>query len=279
MKINIPKKINPNDSGKYVLTVYVHPEKFSFSFHCPDEPASCFFYKVNPAEQSDAFTVFKDLFFENEFFTYPFQRTCILVFSPLFTYVPAVIYSDKYKADFIKFIFSEKEEKILDDSVSSAKLKILYPIAEDVYDFFIRSFNEPEFIHYSSPLIACFLPSDVKYKKQQMIVNAHPKGIDVLCFSQKSFLLGNHFPCEKFHDAVYYILYTWKQLKMNRFDDSLHVTGEHSQNEELIKKLRLHIQHVRPLPVTSEYRFEIINARDVPFELASSLYANHKRKI
>ncbi|MDR1631386.1 MAG: DUF3822 family protein [Dysgonamonadaceae bacterium] len=268
MKIDIPKTINLNTPGKYVLTIYVHPEKFSFSFHCPDEKGSYFFYKINSTGQSDAFSVFKDLFFENEFFAYPFQKTCVLVFSSLFTYIPDAIYSDKYKTDFIKFIFSEKEEKMLDDSVSSAKLKILYPVSEDVYDFFIRSFNEPEFVHYSAPLIAYFLSPDIKHKKQQMIVNVHEKGIDVLCFSRESFLLGNHFPCEKFQDAVYYILYTWKQLKMNRFSDSLCVTGERFQNEELIKKLWLHIQHVHPEPIPHKYRFEAIGAGNIPFELA-----------
>jgi hypothetical protein len=267
MKINVPEKINLNTPEKYVLTVYFHPEKFSFSFHCPDERDAYFFYKINPAGQSDAFSVFKDLFFDNEFFTYPFQRTCILVFSSLFTYIPDAIYSDEYKADFIKFIFSEKEKKILEDSVSSAKLKILYPVPETAYDFFTRLFNKPEFIHYSKPLIAYFLSPDIDHKERQMTVNVHEKGIDILCFFQRSFLLGNHFPFEKSEDAVYYILYTWKQLKMDRFSDLLHVTGKHSQNEELIKKLRLYIQHVHPRPIPHEYRFET-TSMSIPFELA-----------
>jgi hypothetical protein len=186
----------------------------------------------------------------------------------MFTYVPNAIYSDKYKAGFTKFVFSEKEEKMMAYSVPSAKLKILYPIPGDVYDFFARSFNEPEFIHHSAPLIAYFLSPDIKYTKQRMIVNAHPDGIDVLCFSRKSFLLGNHFPCEKSHDAVYYILYTWKQLKMNQFTDFLYITGERFQNEELIKKLRLYIQHVRPKPIPDKYWFEIVNTGDISFESA-----------
>ncbi|MDR0732817.1 MAG: DUF3822 family protein [Dysgonamonadaceae bacterium] len=266
MKIDIPKKINPDTSENYVLTVYFHPEKFSFSLHCPDEPESYFFYKINPTGQSDAFSVFKDLFFENEFFTYSFQRIYVLVFSPFFTYIPNAMYSDKYREDFIKLMFSEKEIKILDDELSPAKFKILYSISEDGYDFFIRSFNDFEFIHYSVPLITYFLSPDIKRKERQMIVNAHEKGVDVLCFSRQSFLFGNHFPCEKSKDAAYYILYTWKQLEMNRFTDSLYVTGKYAQNTELIKKLRLHIQHV--LPHEHEYRFEAINTAAIPFELA-----------
>lgn len=268
MKIDIPDNINLRIPGRYILTVYVHPEKFSFSFHCPDDPESYFFYKVDSTEQTDAFSVFKDLFFENDFFMYPFQKTCILVFSPLFTYIPEAIYSDKYKEDFIKFIFSEKEGKMLDHSISFAKLRVLYSIPEDIYDFFIRSFNEPEFIHYSAPLILYFYSPDTKQKNRQMIVNVHEKGIDLLCFSGKLFLLGNHFPCEKYQDAIYYILYTWKQLKMDRFADSLYVTGERWQNEELVKELRLYIQHVRPEPLPNGYPFEIIDTKNIPFELA-----------
>ncbi|GHT59684.1 hypothetical protein AGMMS50239_06890 [Bacteroidia bacterium] len=268
MKINIPDNINLQIPGRYILTVYVHPEKFSFSFHCPDDLKSYFFYKVDSTGQTDAFSVFKDLFFDNDFFTYPFQRTCILVFSPLYTYVPDAIYSDGYKEDFIKFIFSEKEEKYLDHSIPLAKLRVLYPIPENIYDFFIRSFNEPEFVHYSAPLVTHFYFPDIKHKNQQMFINAHEKGIDIFCFSQKSFLLGNHFPCEKTQDALYYILYTWKQLKMNRFSDLLYVTGERSQNEELIKKLRLYIEQVHMKPLPDGYPFGIIDTKNIPFELA-----------
>ncbi|GHT64668.1 hypothetical protein FACS189451_12390 [Bacteroidia bacterium] len=269
MKIDIPDTINLHIPGRYILTVYVHPEKFSFSFHCPDDPEFYFFYKVNPTEQMDAFSVFKDLYFDNDFFMYPFQKTCILVFSPLFTYVPHAIYSDKYKEDFIQFIFSEKEGKMLDHSISFAKLRVLYPVSEEVYDFFVRSFNEPQFIHYSAPLIVYFHSPEIQQKNRQMIVNVHEKGIDLFCFSRKLFLLGNHFPCEKLQDILYYILYTWKQLKLNRFVDSLFVTGERSQNEELIKRLRLYIQHVRPEPLPDGYQFEIIDTTNIPFELAT----------
>jgi hypothetical protein len=268
MKINVPQNINPNTSGKYVLTVYFHPEKFSFSLHCPDEQESYFFHKIDATGQSDAFSVFKDLFFENELFTYSFQKTCVLVFSSLFTYIPDAIYSDEYKDDFIKSVFSEKGKKMLDDSVPAAKLKILYPVSEDGYNFFTRSFNDPEFIHYSAPLIAYFLSPGIKRKEHQMIVNTHEKGVDVLCFFRKSFLLGNHFLCGESRDAVYYILYTWKQLKMDRFVDLLYVTGEHSQNEEIIKNLRLHIQHVHPNPIPHKSRHEATGA-DIPFELAA----------
>jgi hypothetical protein len=267
MKIDVPENINLHIPEKYILTVYVHPEKFSFSLHCPDDPGSYFFYKIDSTEQADTFSLFKDLFFDNEFFTFPFQRTCLLVFSPLFTYVPNAIYSDKYKEDFIKFIFSEKEEKFLDHSISLPKVRVLYPISETVYDFFDRSFNRPEFIHHSTPLITYFYDPNVKHKNRRMIINVHENGIDVLCFSRKSFVLGNHFPCEKIGDAIYYILYTWKQLKMDQNADSLCITGAHRLNEALVNELKPHIQQICSEPLPGEYRFEDIDAKNIPFEL------------
>jgi hypothetical protein len=101
-----------------------------------------------------------------------------------------------------------------------------------------------------------------------MVINVHEKGIDIFCFSRKSFILGNHFPCEKFQDAIYYILYTWKQLKLNRFADSLYVTGERHQNKEFLERLRLYIQQVHMEPLPDGYQFEIIDTKDIPFELA-----------
>ena len=256
MKIDIPDNINLKIPGRYILTIYVHPEEFSFSFHCPKDPSSYFFYKIESTEHTDAFSAFKDLFFENEIFTYSFQKTCVLVFSPLFTFIPNKIYSNENKEDFINFIFSEKEEKFLDYSVSSLKMKVLYPFSKEVHDFFIRSFNKPEFIHYSAPIITYFYSTKKKQKNRRMIINVHEKGIDIFCFSKKSLLHGNHFLCEKLEDAVYYILYTWKQLKMNQFTDSLFVTGEYNQNDELIKNLGLYIKYVHTEPIPAKHQFK-----------------------
>jgi hypothetical protein len=267
MKINVPDTISLHNPEKYILTVYVHSEKFSFSLHCPDDPESYFLYKIDATEQTDAFSVFKDLFFENDFFTYPFKKTYILVFSSLFTFVPNAMYSDQYKESFIRFIFSEKEDKFLDHSISLPKLRVLYSISETVYDFFIRSFNHLEFIHHLTPLITYFSHSDAKYKNRRMIINMHEKGVDIVCFSRQSFIFGNHFPCEKYQDAIYYILYTWKQLKMDRYSDVLYVSGLYEENKELIKELKLYIQQVCPKPIPEEYRFDP-HAKNIPFELA-----------
>ena len=147
-------------------------------------------------------------------------------------------------------------------------VKILYPVFEDIYDFFIRSFNEPKFFHYSAPIITYFRSIDKKRKEQRMIINVQEKGVDIFCFFRKSFLFGNHFPCEKVEDALYYILYTWKQLKMNRFTDSLTVTGKYNQNAELLEKLRLYIQQVDLEPVPATYQFENIDTNNIPFEMA-----------
>ncbi|MDR0769373.1 MAG: DUF3822 family protein [Dysgonamonadaceae bacterium] len=265
MKINIPDNIDLHVPNRYILTVYVHPEKFSFSLHCTNSLESCFFYKVDTAGQTDAFSAFKDLFFDNDLFALSFQKTCILDFSPLFTYVPDAIYSEKYKEDYIKLIFSERTGVFLDHAVPAAKLRVLYPVSEPVHNFFVRSFDAPEFVHYTAPLITHFHSPDIKRNRRQMIVNTHEKGVDVFCFSKKLFLLGNHFPCEKRQDALYYILYTWKQLKLDKFADSLLVAGNPSRDIELIDTLRLYLRHVHPAP-------PIIPDADItiPFEMAAN---------
>jgi hypothetical protein len=186
----------------------------------------------------------------------------------LFTYIPDNFYSEINKEDFIHLVFSEKEEKFLDHSVPIAKTTVLYPISNEVYNFFLHAFNEPDFIHYSAPLITYFYPTNITNKERQMIINFHKKGVDIFCFSNKMFLFGNHFPCDKHQDAMYYVLYTWKQLKMNQFVDSIHVTGEYEENEEFIENLQLYIQHVYPDPIPAKYQFEIIDPNELPFEMA-----------
>jgi hypothetical protein len=266
MKIRFPQNIALSNPERYFLTIYIHPDRFSFSIDNPSDAGSFFYHEVMEGKNADAFSNFREFFFENDFFTFAFGKIRVMNNTSVFTYVPSVIYEEKYKNDFMKFLFAENTGKILSHTVRN-EITVLHQIPEETYNFFSRSFINPEFIHHSAPMIAYFLEKSKLSPTKQMLVNKNGNGLDILCFSKGTFLLGNHFPCEHLQDAVYYTLFIWKQLKFNQLKDSLHIVGDAVSKGELSNLLGTYICHVIPFDLASETHFEQIDTENIPFEL------------
>jgi hypothetical protein len=268
MKINIPETIDLAHPEKYILTIYIHPEGFSFLIHHQGEEIACFYQKLVNEGHADAFSDFKEIYFENEFFTLPFRTVLLMNCTPVFTYIPEIIYEDKYKSDFMKFLFFENSGTILEHSLQASGIIILHELPEDIYRFFQRSYVNPQFIHHSAPLIAYFQKNSKQLNTKQMIANKNGEEMDILCFSGETFLLGNHFRCRQLSDAVYYILFIWKQLKFNQLEDYLQIAGDAVSKAELQEKLKLYLQHVSFAEISS--KLHLPQNEEVPFELTAT---------
>ena len=263
MNTIFPEDLNIKHPEQSILAIYIAPEHFSFSLHGPEEKGSFLYKEISGEDQADAFTAFKDVFFNNPFFSLPFRKVWIMNRTPNFIFVPDSFYKDEYKEDFIQFLFSNQQGMTVTDSVPPAGVKVLYQLPEDVYQFMLRSFSEPEFIHFSTPVISYFIKNSKNVNVRQMVVNLREKGLDIFCFSKETFLLGNYFPCGGLQDALYYILFTWKQLKLNQLDDCLHIIGNTAFKKELIDKLALYFQQI----LFPEIYFESVETDCIPFEL------------
>jgi hypothetical protein len=267
------KPIFPEDGiidhpDRLILTIYTGPEFFSFSLYNPEESGSYFYKELTAENQSDVFSVFQEMFFEQSFFSSPFRKIQIMNRTPGFAFIPDPYYTDEYNEDFMRFLFSDQKGITLANAISSAGIKVVYQLPEEVYQFMLRSFPESEFIHYSTPVISYFIKNSRNVDVRQMLVNLQTNGVDIFCFSGDSFLLGNYFPCKGLSDALYYILFTWKQLQMNQLDDYLHITGDAVYKEELINALELYIQTILFPEISPETHFENVDTNCIPFELA-----------
>ena len=260
---------NINHPEQSILTIYAGPEQFSFSIYDPNETGSYFYGELTGENQTEAFSIFKEAFFEQNFFSLPFRKVWIMNRTPMFSFIPDSIYKDNYREEFMNFLFSDRRGMSVSNSVPSAGMTVLYQMPEVVYRFMRRSFVKPEFIHYSTPLITYFLENSKEHNIRKMVVNVQKTGLDIFCFSSDTFLFGNYFPCKGLPEALYYILFTWKQLRLNQLNDYLYMTGNNDFKEKLIENLALYIRQIYFPVISPEIYFEGINTDCIPFELAA----------
>lgn len=244
MKTKLPENFNWDHPEHYVLLIGIHPDVFSFAVYEPAMENSFFYQPLEKTFQKDAFDNFQDCFFDNNFFGLPFQKVYLLNYFPEFTYIPSLLYDKDYKEEIMDALFTEKKKgRVLEQFLKSSEMVILHKIPENIYDFFHRSFINSEFIHYSSGIISYFL-NQRRSTTAQMVVNFREKELDIYCFGEDKFVLGNHYECLNANDALYYVIFTWKQLKMDQLSNSLCLVGNNKWKKDAEEHLKRYVRNV-----------------------------------
>jgi len=266
MKIELPNTVDLSHPEKYGLAIFLHPETYSFLLYPVFGNEEVFFTEDRPEHLSDAFASFKDWYFDNDFFALPFGKVFVICYSPDFTFLPNEFDPDRYAADFLKYLLTDSGGIVLYNRVAGFGFNVVFSVPEAISDFFTRSFSEPQFIHHSVALIEyCNQKRLIAASMRTMVVNLERGEMTLLCYDSGELLLCNYHKAPRIQDSIYFILFTWKQMKMNQLTDNILLLGDASENFELIDNLSLFIRRI--IPETLPTGFNSIGI--IPFPLAS----------
>lgn len=252
MSISVPDTLTVNNSDKYIMSIRLCPDGFSFVAYNPSEAGS-FFCREQLFERNTSFTDnFKSSFFENEVFSYPFKRTYIVCASSPYTLVPQKLFDAQEAGRYMRFNFSTPQPKCLWDTVKEAGIAVVFGAEEKLYEFCCRSFPAPRFMHAVSPLLSYWTKAGATTSGNRMYVNLYAKWLDIFCFRQGGLLFANTFGYEHIHDILYYILYIWKEQDLSQLTDRLFISGTPDMRMQLMTVLRKYIRNVAPAEAPSE---------------------------
>ncbi len=269
MRCNLPDIFHWDRSEKYMLSIRLQAGGCSVALYDPLTDGSYFYQEFSYNRKISDVTNIQDLFYDNEFLALPYKKLQVLSYSPVFTCVPSIIYDETYKEKIIEFNFSRHAPKCLSQSLRQPELQILYDMDQEVYEFLHRSLSNPVFIHHISPLISFFQQRGRMGNYNKLIINPHKDSVDLLCFSRDELILANNFPCTDPEDMIYFILYTWKQLKLDQLKDMAILTGNPEQKKVLMDILKDYIKNIVPYNIVPEHHFSGIDTGNIPFEQLS----------
>lgn len=251
--MTIPSIFDISNSEKYIMSIRLKPDGLSFSGYDPLRRGSFFYKEFNFQKSLQLYSEnVKEFFFRNELLVVPYKKVNIIHVSSQYTLVPEEVSPEGNPSLFLNFNFSSPVQKALATSVAGKNVSIVFGIDEEVHEFCLRTFVNPSFAHYLSPLLTYWSKPNLSGLKKQMYVNVHEKMLDIICVEQESLLFVNTFAFEHLNDILYYILYVWKQLEMDQLSDNLFLCGISDMQNHLLGILRKYVQNSSLLEIPSE---------------------------
>ncbi len=87
-------------------------------------------------------------------------------------------------------------------------------------------------------------------ERRRVFAYFHDRQVDICSFEQRRFHFANVFDAQNAHDALYYLLYVWKQLGMDQKNDELFTVGDMPQSDWLGEQLQRYIKHTQTINPT-----------------------------
>jgi hypothetical protein len=98
----------------------------------------------------------------------------------------------------------------------------------------------------------------------------HDQKLDIISFRQNRFKFYNQFETNRAHDALYFLLYVWKQLLLDAEHDELHLIGSVAADEQqwLIEQLHTYLQNVYEINAQADFGdMPVAGTQELPFDL------------
>ena len=248
MNLCVPDILTTDNSEKYMVSIRLWPDGFSFAGHIPSEKDSLFYSETKIDNTKPYIQVIKDIFFAHPFFSYAYKQTYIICANRQYTLLPENIFLEQQKEQLMSFVFMSPEDKILHESLDEFDSKILFGIQPKVYDFFSRMLINPIFTHaITTQLMQWKYRSRTTYPKQ-LYVALHEDTMDAACFYRESLLFVNSFQVDDTADILYYILYVWKQMDLDQQKDQLIMFANTDTYQNLKDQLQTYLMQIEYVP-------------------------------
>lgn len=105
-------------------------------------------------------------------------------------------------------------------------------------------------------------------ERRKLFAYFHDKRVDICSFEQRRLHYANVFDAQHAHDALYYLLFVWKQLGMDAKEDDLFVVGDVPHGDWLMGRLSSYLARVHVInPVVDLNRSPLSRMEGMPFDM------------
>lgn len=182
-------------------------------------------------------------------FSKEFKKVHLCLSSPLYTLVPTVLYQDSVAKDYLLLNHQAiiKPSEVKSNAISSLQLTVVFEIPFLIENIFQTHFNVSTINHESVALLDYF--GAVKTKVSQKIyLHVQYHHFHLLCFTTKGLRYFNRFDYTTIEDFMYFLLYAFEQLSIDRENTVVEVYGEIETDSALYKLINTYVRHVSRMP-------------------------------
>ena len=122
--------------------------------------------------------------------------------------------------------------------------------------------------HEKDEIVNTVLPDLNCVAREKLYAYFHDRHMEIFSYGQNRFKFCNSFDVRDPHDALYYLLYTWKQIGLQAERDEIHMVGSIPEGDWLAEELKKYIKRVYTINPAGDFnRATVTQIEGMPYDL------------
>ncbi|MBS2210850.1 DUF3822 family protein [Carboxylicivirga mesophila] len=200
----------------------------------------------------------QEVLLKEELLQLPYKKVFFLYESAKATLVPTALYDSGRYAELYSLNHSKEEApiEIVAQKIKMADAWNLFSIPQFMYHLVKTQFESIEFYQHYSPFVeACLIASQQRKQETVMHIGIHDKFFDVLVIRDRKMALCNSYAYSNINDFLYFVLFTFEQLKLEADKTNVLVHGLSDKQNPLYKELKNYLRQAKTVAPTPHFKF------------------------
>ena len=186
----------------------------------------------------------EEIFKTDEYLQKDFSSVLVIHQNNLFTLVPTPYFSENKISEYLNFnIKTLATDFIAFDDIGCVNAKNVYIPYVNINNYLFQNFGGFEYKHHLTVFIETLINLS-NYDEKKVFVNVSKSSIDIVVMRNKQLEFSNTFNFQTKEDFIYYILFTFEQLKLDVEEVKLYFTGDIELESEIYKITYQYIRNI-----------------------------------
>lgn len=187
----------------------------------------------------------KQLFDQHNLQKKQFSEVVVVHRNNLFSFVPKVLFSSQELANYLKFNTKIlANDHLAHDELESYEMVNVYVPFVNINNYIYDLFGEFTFKHNGTVMVESLLNNPKNTKEPVCYAYVYEKQIDITIIAQKQLLLFNSFKFVTKEDFLYYVLFTFEQLKLDPESVPLKLFGAIEEDDDIFEICYRYVKQV-----------------------------------
>jgi len=249
----LPENIDLTNSENFILTIRLTSISVEFSVHCPTDKNIFYYWETTFSDKLTYLENIQKIIFDFNIFSQKFKKTIVISVNEKYTIVPDEYFNIKRAEQIFFFNVMSNTERsiILDNQIEALNIHLLFEMDDDLHSFISRSLLNPIFESHVTNLISYFESYKKDLKHISCFINFNKSSIDVITYTKGKLLSSITLQEHEDLDLTYYIFNYLMKIDFDQFNDQLFITGDLSNQKEVIDSIKKLIKNVEIIKIDS----------------------------
>lgn len=258
-------KATMNNTGR--LTIRISRHRLSFSAIDKSEEAQVRFQPYAVRSGISMAANLREAFKEDSLLTSGFTKILVDIDTPVLMVPIEEFNEDEIEKTYHYTFLNRNNDVILHHVLPELNAVAVYSINKDLKLVLEDHFENVRYIPTCKPVWNFLYARSFSGIHNKLFCYFHDGKMEVMNFDKNRFKFINTFEVKYSKDALYFILFVWKQLGLDPMQDEMYIVGEMQEKEEFLNLMRKYIKRTFSINPVAEFNRAPITQIKMPFDL------------